>query len=448
MSNKRTIILLFAIGLLIRILLIGTHSSSDIYEFIRWGKNTYESGLAKSFEGGYFPIQYLILGGSYGAAEKTGLNPEYALKISNLIFEIGIILLITRLLTKYLTTEKILFLFWLNPFALIIFQQGYVDAQFAFFILLSIFIIEKEISGEKRKFILAGIPLGISLLMKPQTAPLFIGLIILAVILFFLKKRIDGINIILIFIVPIILYIFFSMFLGFTIDIKKHKTLTTFSEQLHEKTGLSKRTSEITASSLSLTAEYFFVITKRLPSLSANMPNGWFFVALAHNKKGVPLYRISDNLKLFGVSYRIIGSLFFISIASTLLYRIAKADFSLSKKIIFSLVLIPILMPYLTTSAHENHFYLGFIGSIILGAFLRNSFILAIGYTLSVLNGFVIAFYYLFPYYLKIYPSSISKIPVVFSSALSFFALLYYLFFNSTFKNTNNQKTTTSSLIQ
>lgn len=421
------IITLFIIGLLIRISLINTHGTSDFNDYIKWGKNTREIGLSKAFEGGYFPVQYLSFGASYAIAEHYSLSAEKVIRIFNMIFEIGGLFLLIYMLKKYISVQNILICFWLNPFALIMYQQGYVDAQFSFFVLLALTVLMTN-GDNFKKYLIAGMPLGISLLMKPQSAPLFLGLGILAVIFLLYKQKKEATKISCLFVAPFVMYVAFSLYFGFTLDINdNHKTLTEVSRVIQEKTNLSKRTSDITANSLFLTAQYRFVATKRMPAINANMPNPWFFAATALNKDNTPIYLIKDTEKILGVKYRTIGSILFFVAAIVIMFKIAGSNNPLGRKAIFLLCFIPIILPYLTTSAHENHFYFGFISTIILGALLQDKFILSSGYILGTLNGINILYLYAMPYYFHTLYDTIAKIPLIAASSIVFFALLYHL---------------------
>lgn len=431
-KKKFIVLLLFLIGLVIRIGLNYTYPSSDVAEYVRWGQNTHEAGLSESFEGGYFPVQYMTLGAAYSLSTLVPISPENVIRTFNLIFEIGGLVLLIYMLKKYLTADKVLLYFWLNPFSLIIYQQGYVDAQFSFFILLALAIIFSPIFGPGdsfKKYLVAGIPLGISLLMKPQTAPLFVGLAILAVILFFKKQRGQAFKISYIFIIPIILYAGFSLYFGLAMDIhNNHNTLPKVSKIIQEKTGLSERGGDIAAGSMFLTAQYLYVAQQRMPAINANMPNTWFFVADYLNKDNLPIYRIRDTTKVIpGISYRTIGFIIFFAILITLVFKIVRSNTSLAEKIIFVSCVIPIILPYLTTSAHENHFYLGFIGTIILGAILSDKFILKAGYILGVINAINLLLLYVLPHYTSLEYEIGVRMLVTGASSIVFFVLLYHL---------------------
>lgn len=437
---KIIIIILFTIGLIIRIFLIDTHGSSDLEEYIRWGKNTYESGLSKAFEGAYFPIQYQSFEISYAIANYYSISTESVIKIVNLIFELGELFILIYILKKYLSIQKIIIYFWLNPFMFIIHQQGYVDSQFSFFILLTLAILTIQ-NNNVSKYLISGIPLGISLLMKPQSAPIFVGLGILVFIFFIFKQKKEIHKVLVIFIAPFILYTTFSLYFGFTLDIhNNHKTLPKISSTIQETIGLPERPSDIIANSLFLTSQYVYTATKRMPAINAYMANPWFFVAESLRTNNMPIYRVEDTNKFFGLSYRTWGEILFTVAFLTIALKIFFSSQTLDKKILLIICVIPILIPYLGTSAHENHFYLGFIFTIMIGAWLSDRIIINAGYLLGSINGVHLFYLYIIPYYLHITYEITERMVIIGTSSIIFLILLYYLMFKTYYGSITEQK--------
>ena len=85
-KTRYLILALFLIGLIIRIGAVWMPSSGDVDVDVKWGKATYELGLAKSFEGAYFPVQYLIYAGAYGLSLHLPVSAGHFVKIFNIIF--------------------------------------------------------------------------------------------------------------------------------------------------------------------------------------------------------------------------------------------------------------------------------------------------------------------------------------------------------------------------
>lgn len=429
---------LFAIGLLVRVGLMESKGTADFSEYVKWGKGTYEKGLVGGFQGGYFPVQYQSLQASYAIAVNLSLPPDKVIRIFNLVFELGCLALLMYILRKHLSTTKIMVLFWLNPFALIIFQQGYVDAQFAFFVLAALALITSDLGGSNpgglSKYILAGLPLGIALLMKPQPIPIFVALAVLFVIFFAQRKRREAWKIACMVILPVVLYAAFSFYFAANIDIyDNHRSLPRVSEMLQQKAGLSKGVADFGAASLFLTGQYAYTAQNKA-AINAQMANPWFLVATALNKDGLPIYRVSDTLTLFGVSYRNIGLLLLFAAAITILVRVARKETDLDTKIILASCVFPILLPYLGTNAHENHFYLGFILITVMGAILADKLTIKAGYALSCLNAVNLVYYYILPYYLGIGKSTSALFTLSVAASIVLFIFLYHSFLKKTWR--------------
>ena len=421
--TRRFFVILFLIGLLIRIAIIPAASGNDISSYAKWGHNTQTIGLASSFDGVYFPIQYLSFAAASFLAEHLDVSFDVVIKSFNLIFECGLLYLLVALTRKYLIPWKTVLLYWLNPFAIIIFAQGYIDAQFSFFVMLALWILVR--CTDFRGYLYASIPIGIALLMKPQALPLIFGIAIVIAILFFIKDK-DWKGLFGLFAASFVLISIFSIYFGFTLNINQHKTLTTISRQI-QHIGTSPPINDFIANSMFLAAHYIHV-PSIMPAINANMPNPWYLVAESRREGVMPIYRVVDTAKFGGLSFRLWGLLLFLATISYLSYRIARSDRHTANKVALVLLLIPILVPYLTTSAHENHFYLGFVTLIILGAWLKEHSLIAVGYILGILNALNLFYLYLAPRYWNITYSNAVGISIATTSSVIFLILLYCLF--------------------
>ncbi|HUQ30366.1 MAG TPA: hypothetical protein VM103_02485 [Candidatus Paceibacterota bacterium] len=422
LTAKRLAFILFFIGLIVRLCLLPTPGSSDLVSYERWGDRTYTSGLAESFDGVYFPIQYLIFAGVSSLHAQGLVTFEYGIKIVTLLFEIGTLTLLVALTRKRLAPWIVVGLYWLNPFHFFLSQQGYVDPQFSFFILLALWLITKA-SGV-RSWLTAGIPLGVALLMKPQAIPLFIGLGLLFVVLLF-KRQAGAGRLAALALAPLTLVVLFSIYFGLSLKIENHHTLTNIATAL-EQHGVSARMSEFIANSSFLIAHYAHV-PDVMPALNANMPNAWFFVANYVRSPGQPIYRVTDTSTLFGVSYRSLSLFILLVVIGLFITKIAENTHSLEELVALTLLFVPIAVPYLTTSAHENHFYFGFMATIVLGAWLRDRLVLYAGYALGVLNALNLFFLYLLPRFTHVPYDSWARMAIGLASTTIFFILLYHL---------------------
>jgi hypothetical protein len=429
---KYLTIALFSIGLLIRIISLPMYSTSDIGSWIKWGKITQESGLAKSFQGAYFPIQYIVFQSAYVISEHIGVNTGSLIKIYNLIFEIGLLCLIIILTKRHIKPWKIILVYWLNPFSLILFEQGYVDPQVLFFIILSITIIIKQIS--RYPYLLAGLPLGIAFLMKPQATGVFIGLTLLF-ITFLISKEINNFKKALgLLVFPAIFFISFSLYFGLNMEMKGHKTLPLASNFLQEKLGLSSQISDTIAKSSWLSIIYAYT-PNNMPAINGYMPNAWFFVAESLRPSGTFIFRVADTQKFIGITYRNWGLILLLAVLIILMINIRRHNNQLKWQIALIMLIMPFLIPYLVTGAHENHFYYGFISMIILGSLMSDKLILYSAYLLGVLNGLNMLYLFVLPHYTNIYfdilyPTT-ARVSIIGASSLIFFIMLYYLSFKA-----------------
>lgn len=421
-------IILFCIGLLIRIALIPMHSSSDVDGYVKWGKMTYEMGLARGFQGAYFPVQYLIFAGAYGVAKHVPIAAGVIIKIVNLIAELGLLALLYQLTKKYIASWKLLLVLWLNPFSLILFEQGYVDPQVAFFVALTVYIIIKQIS--RYPYLLAGVPLGIAFLMKPQATPIFIGIGTLIAATCMIKRKLIDLKVLGIFVFPIILFISFSIYFGLNIELAGHKTLPIISTKM-QHAGFPVHTSDFVAKSFWLTANYAFV-PNVMPALNAYMPNAWFFLAEPMRPPGIKIYRVKDTQKFIGLTFRNWGLLIFLSILTFLVIKIIKSNESLKWRVTWVTLLVPFLVPYIVTGAHENHFYYGFVTMTLLAIFMRDKILLYSAYFLGAICGINILYLAILPYYINLqYYSTLARFPLVTASSIIFFVVLYHLMFRA-----------------
>lgn len=171
-TDKRFILfILIQIGFLFRLAGIFFNGNQNFDTYREWGIDTLTKGLADGFAGGYGPIAYLVMS---WAEHFTYFIPSIwwlPYKASNLIFEVLILFLLFKLIPK--NKLELTFMYWLNPWFLIPGSwEGFWDAPFMFFILLSLTVL--DFAGKmKYKFFWAGLMMGIAFCFKPQVvAPL------------------------------------------------------------------------------------------------------------------------------------------------------------------------------------------------------------------------------------------------------------------------------------
>ncbi len=438
--KKSLFVALFALGLLIRLVVFFLPYNTGMASVIKdLGQRTAVIGLSNGFQGSYFPIQYLLFGNAYSLSERTGIDVMIFSKLHGLLGEIGIFFLLV-FLAKKLAPQKnatpknspeasVFWLYWLNPFPITMLQIGFVDSQFAFFALAAMVIL---IACEGRwKYALAGIPFGIAALMKPQPVSLLFGFFILVAFSFFKNEKKERPWRLAEFLIGAsLLFIGFSLYFGFTLNQEGHKRLPVISQSIQHAFGIRKAAGDVLANSSFLAAQYLNV-PNVLPALSANMMNPWFFVAMAKIAPGSPIYSVPDTSALFGIRYRTIGLVLFLAAAVFIVRRISVTRKPLHEKVVLSLCVVPILLPFLATSAHEAHFFFGFISTIVIGFLLHDRQIQKFGYLISLL---LAANLVLINILMRGLPEGlmvVPEIPLAFASTIIFFALLRHLLLHS-----------------
>ena len=324
---KKTALILFwaaiVAGLVIRCMSLSYMGIFDMATYHDWGLLAFKDGLIAAYQGIYFPFQYQLF--ELGAGLAIKLNTDYFIiyKLINLLFDCGNLIVLYLIFRKINVSKYYLLLYWLHPWFLIIFTQGYCDFQFTFFILCFILFSFKATS---RNYMIAGIFLGFAFLMKPQVQVIVLSLFIYCLYQYFKNRDIKTLHI---FIFPAILFIDYSLYF-FVRSGNPFRLLRTYLDA---------------GSAMPLTANFL---------------NGWFPIAYYFNSPGDPIYSINDDIMISNASLKSMAILtlllliyFFIKILNKNNYT-NKTDYNLFLVTGFSTFIFPFVM----TSAHENHLFL------------------------------------------------------------------------------------------
>jgi hypothetical protein len=324
----------FLLGLAIRVAFTGHYGTQDpLWDLFVWGRGVTNTGLAGVYESNYFPVQYQVFGSVFALAEHAGIRPIVAFKLVNLGCDLGLFTLIVVLLQRWAVNPAYALVYWLAPYVAGLNWLSYVDFQLGLFALLAVVVV--SFSNRPTDFFIAGIPLGMTVLMKPQSIALFamLGLFVLARAV--LDRRIVDLGRwALLFIAPIAMFGVYSLY---------------FWLNGHSLTFLL--TSYINEPSLS-------------PSLSANMPNIWHIVG--------NFYREGDNQvsDVTGLPiYHWIATLGTVAILTAFAFAIARTAGRRSDGINMLLLFAVggLVTPMTMTRAHENHLFLGaMFGSLVM----------------------------------------------------------------------------------
>jgi len=325
MKKAGTIIFWVAIasGLIIRYLSLQYMGIFDMTVYHEWGLNALKEGLNKAYQGTYFPFQYQIF--EAGAFLSLKLNIDFftIYKLINLLFDIGNLVVLYLIFRKINVSKNYLLLYWLHPWFLLMFSQGYVDFQFTFFILCSILFAFKATS---RSYLIAGIFLGFAFLMKPQVQVIILSIFIYSLYVYVKEKEVKQFSI---FIFSIILFIDYSLYFFIT-----------------------------TGNPFRLLRNYVD-IGSSLP-LTANFLNGWFPVAYYLKEPGSAIYSVTDDINISHIGFRTIAILSLLTMIFLFIRRIYKnnTDHGINYNYFLIAGFSTFIFPFVMTSAHENHLFL------------------------------------------------------------------------------------------
>ena len=337
------LVLGFLAGLVVKYFMLFHMGTFDMQAYHDWGEKALESGLPNTYHGIYFPFQYEIFELSAWFARQSGSNFVPVFKLSNLLFDAGAFFLLLRLLKRRGSNPAYALLYWLHPWFLSVFSLGYIDFHFAFFVLLSLCFLNGETT---QHYLLAGVPLGLAFLMKPQAQILVVAAFLHAVF-HYVRRRSWR---------PFGMLVFpTALFLGYE---------GFFATSLFPRLGY-RATTVLPLSYLN--------VTNVMPSLNAQLPNIWYPIAYLLKRPGDPIYAVSDQIRLLPyMSAKYLAAALVVALVAFQVFRIERAaEATPSDKFIgvfgFSSLAVPLIM----TSAHENHL---FLGSVFLVLFLAKPF--------------------------------------------------------------------------
>ena len=163
----------FITGLLVRFGLAFDMGVGDMQEYYNWGKRVLEVGLPRGYHGIYFPLQYQLFEACAAMVSYSGLKFFAVFKLANFAFDVGSFFLLLSLLKRQQANPLYALLYWLHPWFLTVFSLGYCDFQFAFFVLLALWLLRRDTI---RDYVLAGFLVGFMSPAQPGEAYIhFVG---------------------------------------------------------------------------------------------------------------------------------------------------------------------------------------------------------------------------------------------------------------------------------
>ena len=329
----------FLTGLLVRFSLAFDMGVGDMQEYYNWGKRVLEVGLPRGYHGIYFPLQYQVFEACAAIVARSGLQFFAVFKLANLAFDIGAFFLVLSLLRRQRANPLFVLLYWLHPWFLTVFSLGYCDFQIAFFILLAIWLLRRDTIVD---YLLAGLPLGCAFMMKPQAQILVLATFLYGCFRWLRRKDARPFAMLA---GPVLFFLAYEWFFVHTL----------------------RRPRLVHAAILPAS---YLNITNVMPALTAQMTNIWTPVAYVLKKPGQSLVAVSDRIHLLPwISAKFLAIAIVLGLIGLYVYRVArKRALSPGHSLMLIFCFASLVVPFLMTSAHENHLFLGTVFFVLIAA--------------------------------------------------------------------------------
>jgi hypothetical protein len=171
----------FAAVLAIKLLFISQHGTRDMDVALGWGHDLLARGLAQGYTGSNFPFAFQTYEGLVWFADHAGINEIVAMKGLNLLCDLGIFAGLWSFLRRAGHDPRWAFLYWLSPFTWVMWTVGYDHFQMTLLVVISLLLAQRARAWWG--WLVAGVPLGIAFVQRPQTQGL-VGAVGLAALLF------------------------------------------------------------------------------------------------------------------------------------------------------------------------------------------------------------------------------------------------------------------------
>lgn len=363
-------VLAFIAGLAIRLFFLPYNGTVDVSTLLGYGQYASQVGLAHAYFGDYFPIEWWIFELVWKGAHDLGVSQFVAFRLVNLAADIGCFALLIAILRKWRRSPSWALLYWLHPYFLVIAWLGYVDAQELFFALVALLILSRP--STPRVWLLAGVPLGIVLLMKPQGAEL-VAFLVLLLVIYVLKYRALTTRVrdmLLILIAPCLVLVFASVYFAIAGD----HSLTFLA-------GTMAGTPQVQS------------------SLNAQMPNLWLPVAVALWKGSTSVAAVHSGFGYVSPTpgvQAVAGSITAALLIAAAFVASRTNESPAAARVLSLWAMCTAVVPITFTEAHENHFFLAAVLLSVVCAISRSrrlavvlsSFLLLQAANLFLLYGF------------------------------------------------------------
>ena len=291
-----------------------------------------DAGLARTYLGIYFPLQYQVFEVCVWLARGLGLDPYLVFKAANLPFDAGTCALLIALLARARASVLYALVYWLHPWFIVVFGLGYVDFQITFFVVLTIWLLR---AGDAPKdYLVAGVAFAAAALMKPQVILLGVAVAMYAVLRWRSRRRLDALWLL----AP-------AALLGAAYEVY-------FTLALLPTRGWR---------ALAVLPVSYVRTGSVMPVLTAHMLNAWYPIAVALKGPGAEIWTVSSKLDLLPHLQVRFAALFLVLAVTAWYAWVAAAStrpLSAADRVRYLLTFTAFIVPAIMTSAHENHLFL------------------------------------------------------------------------------------------
>jgi hypothetical protein len=320
------------VGLILRWLMLFHMGVIDMDVYYEWGRKALAVGVPKSYHGIYFPFQYQLFELCAWAVGKFGWQFFTIYKLPNLVCDIGSFCLLLLLLKRQRANPLYALVYWLHPWFLALFSLGYADFQFTFCVVLCFWLLRSETTKD---YLLAGLPLALAFLMKPQALILIVATFAYGL---FRYVRTRDRRPLAMLVPPTLLFLGYEIWFTYSLPRPRYVVAQV------------------------LPASYLNV-TNIMPALTAQMTNIWYPIAYFLREPGQGVHTVSDRIHVLPyLPAKYVAAAVVLGLVGLHVYRVERETETLpSEKFVKIFGFAALAVPMLMTSAHENHLFLASI---------------------------------------------------------------------------------------
>jgi hypothetical protein len=328
-ANNILLLLGALVGLAAKLPMLFSMGVDDMNSYYTWGNDALELGLPNFYPGIYYPFQMQLFEAYAWIASNVDLSIITLFKLPNLLFDICSFILLVLLLKRQKANPAYALLYWLHPWFLTVFSLGYVDFQFSFFVLLCLWLLREHRTAD---YLLAGVPLAVAFLMKPQVQMLVVAVSCYGVLHYVRNRDLRPLGLLA---APVVLFLAYEVW--FTVSGPRPWYAAAW-----------------------ILPESYLNVTNVMPALTAQMPNIWTPVAYLLKQPDQRIFTVSDQghvLPFVPIKYA--AACVVLGLVGLHVWKVEREPATfLSLKFAKIFLFAALAVPFLMTSAHENHLFL------------------------------------------------------------------------------------------